>query len=323
LKSVVADNFEFSFNENYPTPLPGEGEELIKVVACGMCGSDLHVFEKDPNYAWIRESFPLVMGHELIGRRAEDPSDRLVAVRPRGVAGDGKPVRIGLDRDGGFAEYAVVPKESIYDFEAGVPVESAVLCEPLTIAVSALRTSGVWGQNGSDVATQVVGMGAIGLLVGCVLAARGVERLEMVGTNRDANNGGFEVARKLGLNPVEAQDAQLNCDLIVNAAGSATAIESGMERLGESGTFLNIALGIGQTSLNIDQMTRRRVSLLNAYGSEPRDWEIAIDLLNQQSFDPSPIISHSVELENLVHGFELLRAGEARKVIIDVAMEGK
>lgn len=327
MRAVLVDDSGFDLVTDFPLPVPSDGEVLVKVLACGTCGSDLHVFEKDPNYAWVSSGFPLVMGHEIVGRRAGgDGTPRgggLVVVRPRVDDGeDGSPVRIGWDRQGGFAEYLAVPEECVLDIADGISVTSAALAEPLAVAVAALRRSGTADRFGPQFRTQVVGMGAVGALAACVLAAEGCAGVEIVGTERDRSLGSFEMLEGFGLVPVLPGDASDTRDLVVNAAGSAAAVRDGVGRLGRYGVFLNIALGVGDVSLNFDALTRRDITLVNSYGSESVDWLKTLSYINERSFDPAGIVSHTVPLEDLSSGFSMLQAGRARKVLVDIDMEG-
>lgn len=329
MKAVLVDDSGFFAVNDFPHPVASDGEVLIKVLACGTCGSDLHVFERDPNYAWVKDNFPLVMGHEIVGRRVGGNDDErlrgdgLVVVRPRVEDSEGGvPVRIGWDRQGGFAEYIAVPEKSVFDIADGVSVTSAALAEPLAVAVAALRRSGRTDRFGPEFRTQVVGMGAVGALAACVLAAEGCANVEIVGTERDKSLGSFDVLHEFGVMPVLPSDASNDRDLIVNAAGSVSAVTDGIGRLGRRGVFLNIALGVGAVSLNFDALTRRDITIINSYGSEASDWVRTLSYINGKSFDPGGIVSHTVPLEGLAHGFNMLQTGQARKVLVDINMKG-
>src|SRR5690625_509373 len=265
------------------------------------------------------------MGHEIVGRRVSGVSleGGLVVIRPR-VAdqADSGPVRIGWDRDGGFAEHVAVPSDCVFDIADDINVTSAALAEPLSVAVAALRRSGRAASFGPKFRVQVAGMGAVGVLAACVLLAEGCRDVEVVGTDRDERLGSFDVLRGFGLVPVLPHTASDDRDLVVNAAGSAVAVTDGIARLGRRGVLLNIALGVGEVSLNIDALTRRDIALVNSYGSEAIDWEKTLSLINEKAFDPAGIISHTVPLERVTEGFEMLQSGSARKVLVDIDMEG-
>jgi L-iditol 2-dehydrogenase len=286
-RAVVVDDSGFRLIDDRPIPEPLSGEVLVKVLACGTCGSDLHVFERDLNYDWVKEHFPLVMGHEIVGRRASEPegaAGALVVVRPRanegGAAG---PTRIGWDRPGGFADFVTVPEECLFEVAPHVSVTSAALSEPLAVAAAALRRAGVSSRIAPGFTAQVVGMGAIGILAACALSAEGCADVEVVGTERDRALGSFDLVRQYGLKPVLPEDASGERDLVVNAAGSPVAVTQGLARTGRRGVFVNIALGVGEVVLNMDALTRRDITIVHSYGSEATDWEKALSFIKRDS----------------------------------------
>lgn len=326
MRAVVVDDSGFRLVDDHPVPVPASGEVLIRVLACGTCGSDLHVFERDPNYDWVKDRFPLVMGHEIVGRRitgAAGSREGLVVIRPRvDDSGDAGPTRIGWDRPGGFADFVAVPEECLFEVAPHVSATSAALSEPLAVAAAALRRAGVGLRIAPGFTAQVVGMGAIGILAACALAAEGCSDVEVVGTERDRALGSFDVVRQYGLRPVLPDDASGERDLVVNAAGSPVAVSQGLERTGRRGVFVNIALGVGEVVLNMDALTRRDITIVHSYGSEAADWEKALSFINGGAFDPAGIVSQVIPLESVEEGFEMLQAGRARKVLVDIDMRG-
>jgi threonine dehydrogenase-like Zn-dependent dehydrogenase len=172
-----------------PIPQPGSGEVLVKTLACGICGSDLHcVAHGGKLLASAREvagielfdpSKPVVLGHEFCaevveygpgGRGAHKVGSRVVSapflLRPQPVTlGFG-----GLDTPGGFAEYMVLSEALLMPVPDDVPSDIATLVEPLAVALHAVNR----GRLGSDDVPIVVGCGPIGLAVIAVLKMRGI-----------------------------------------------------------------------------------------------------------------------------------------------------
>ena len=172
-----------------PIPQPGSGEVLVKTLACGICGSDLHcVTHGHKLLASAREvagielfdpSKPVVLGHEFCAEVVEH------GPRSRGTQAVGKrvvsapfllrpqPVTLGfggLDTPGGFAEYMVLSEDLLMPVPDDVPSDIATLAEPLAVALHAVNR----GKLGSDDVPIVIGCGPIGLAVIAVLKMRGV-----------------------------------------------------------------------------------------------------------------------------------------------------
>lgn len=202
-----------------PPPTPGPGEVLVRVAACGLCGSDLHAINADPGYEFVQP--PVVLGHELAGTvaglgpgvRGWQPGDAVVAVAIQGCGGcetcrGGQPHLcpqrevLGLHRDGGMAGYVAVRAEHLVAVPDGVRLEDAALAEPLSVAVHAvLDRSRV--QPGDRVV--VTGPGPIGLLCALVARSAGGEVL-VLGTGADTAVR-LPAARRLGLAVGNLDDA--------------------------------------------------------------------------------------------------------------------
>ncbi|HEX7951857.1 MAG TPA: zinc-binding dehydrogenase [Burkholderiales bacterium] len=172
-----------------PIPQPGAGEVLVKVLACGICGSDLHCVTHGPQLlASAREvagielfdpEEPVVLGHEICAeivdygqgaRRDKAIGSRVVSapflLRPQPVTlGFG-----GLDTPGGFAEYMVLSEDLLLPVPDDIPNDIATLAEPLSVALHAVNR----GNLGSDEVPIVIGCGPIGLAVIAVLKMRGI-----------------------------------------------------------------------------------------------------------------------------------------------------
>ena len=130
----------------------GLWDDLPGLASCGVCGSDVHAFRSDAGFEWVR---PVTLGHEFSGIveavgpgvRRVSPGDRVVQSRYRAAAA-ARPVApvltqlcpervaVGLSRDGGMAEYAVMPEQHLVPVPEGLDLAVAALGEPLSVAVT-------------------------------------------------------------------------------------------------------------------------------------------------------------------------------------------
>ena len=150
---------ESTFVTDLPMPTAGTGEVIMRVEACGLCGSDLHAWRTDPGYEWVKP--PVVLGHEFVGTIVEvapgvngwNIGDRAVAVSIQGCldcvdchAGNTQrcqPRRvIGLSYDGGMSEYVRVSASYLVPVDANMKAEVAAAVEPLSVAAHATLTVG-------------------------------------------------------------------------------------------------------------------------------------------------------------------------------------
>jgi threonine dehydrogenase-like Zn-dependent dehydrogenase len=172
-----------------PVPRPGAGEVLVKTLASGICGSDLHTVTHTAELLASTRAVtgadlfdpdePVVLGHEFCAevveygpgsRRTHEPGTRVVSVpfllRPQ-------PVMLGMagvDTPGGYAEYMLLSEDLLVPVPGNVPSDIAALAEPLTVALHAVNR----GALGSDDVPIVIGCGPIGLAVIAVLKMRGI-----------------------------------------------------------------------------------------------------------------------------------------------------
>jgi len=194
MRASILKDQEFTV-QTIERPEPGPGEVLIKVRACGICGSDLHVFKHQKDTIEKAKSLGLeigemeraheqgvVLGHEFVGEVVEfgpnterqlSPGDRVVSMPF--VIKDGAPVLIGStpETTGAYAEYMTLTEAMLLKVDETIPTEAAAFVEPLGIAVHAVNKAALV----DDAIAVVVGGGPIGLAITAVLKSRGVQTI--------------------------------------------------------------------------------------------------------------------------------------------------
>ncbi len=197
--------------EEVAAPAAGPGEVVVRVSVCGVCGSDASEYDHGP----VLTTPPVVLGHEFVGTVAElgdgvtEPPVGATVVCGAGVScGECVMCRkgrtnlcrryttAGFQRDGGLAEYVVVPAEILLDVtETGLSDDTLALAQPLSIAVHAIRRSGL---ARGELAV-IVGIGGIGAFLTVAAAATGARILAV-----DVDPARLEFARRLGAQHVHA-----------------------------------------------------------------------------------------------------------------------
>ena len=252
-------------------PAPGPGQVLLRVEACGVCGTDNHIYEGELTDGVFP---PVVLGHEIATRveavgpgvEAFEPG-QLAAVDPLIGCGccDGcrsgrvnlcaKPMLIGYRLNGGFAQYVLAPAEKVVPLAESAGVAGGVLCETLACVLNGYDRLGL--AAGST--AMVLGAGTVGLLWLQLLKAspcRKVIQSEIVGFRRDK-------ARRLGADVVldpaaadlaDAVRAELGdgVDFIIDATGVPAAIEQAIGLLARGGTFMVFGVCPEGSSVRID-----------------------------------------------------------------------
>jgi L-iditol 2-dehydrogenase len=324
--------------EEMPRPEIGPGELLVRVEACGICGSDV--------VEWYRVTkAPLVLGHEIAGQ--------VVAVgegETRYKEGDRVFVyhhvpcntchhclsghhtvcdtfRKSHFHPGGFAEYARVPAinvdRGVYLLPEGVSYEEATVTEPLACAVRGARLAHM--QAGKSVL--VLGSGVAGLLH--VQLARALGAGRVVAT--DVNDYRLNAARRFGADFAfharedvpsrlrEVNDGRL-ADLVIVCAGASLALEQALQSVERGGTILFFALTLPDVKLpiSINDLLLDEITCLGSYSGSPQDATVALELIRNRSLPVREMITHRFGLAETQRGFQTVaEAQDSIKVIIE------
>jgi L-iditol 2-dehydrogenase len=324
--------------EKAPLPEIGKGELLLRVEACGICGSDV--------MEWYRiDRVPLVLGHEIAGVVEEAGSGSPYKKGERVSASHHVPCgscnycvngyetvcdtlrKTNFD-PGGFCEFARLPsinvEKGVYPLPDEVSFEEATFIEPLACVLRGQRVAGF--RPGLSVL--VVGSGIAGLLHIALARAMGAKRV--IAT--DISEYRLRAAEKFGADraflakdytPQEfsgINEGRL-ADLVIICAGASSAIKQGLDSLERAGTALFFApTGKGATfplSVN-DLFWRNERKLVSSYAASPQDHREAMELIRNKKIAVKDMITHRLPLEKTGEGFRLVsEANNSIKVIIE------
>jgi L-iditol 2-dehydrogenase len=317
---------------------PGPGEILLGVACCGVCGSDVHAFRSDPGFEWV--TTPVTLGHEFSGIVEEvgpgvtrvSPGDRVVAVAVQGcgrcetcLSGETQlcpdRVAIGLSRDGGMAEYAVVPEQHLVPIPEGLDLAVAALGEPLSVAVHAVD---VRAEIGPGQRVVVSGPGPIGVLCGMLARHRGAEVL-LTGVGQDSASR-LPAAKRVGLRTANLNERPLEehlrdrfgdyaPDVWIESSGSVRALGSALESVRPGGTVGVVGLYAEEMRFSPTDAVRREISLLFSYSCNYADYQTALDLLGTGAIDPDPLLS-KYPLGSAPEVFEAVGQGRTVKAML-------
>jgi threonine 3-dehydrogenase len=325
-----------------PVPTCGPNEALIQVHHAGVCGTDLHIWEWD-NWARNRLKPPVVVGHEFAGRIAQlgpGAGNDLLAVGDL-VTAEGHVVCghclqcrlgaahlcrrtqiIGVDRDGAFAEYIVMPASNVMKLD-GIPTEIGAIMDPLGNAVHTVLEAEVPGST-----VLVLGCGPIGCFAVGVARAAGASLV----IASDYNPKRLELARKMGaqvtLNPgtddVVARVRELTggdgvdlvCEMSGHPSGHAQAFAAARQ-----GGRVNL-LGTPNRTTEVDFAADVIFKGLTLYGVTGRKmyqtWHQMFRFLRARQLNPAPVITHRFPLECIAEAIQVIKDGQAGKVILEI-----
>jgi threonine dehydrogenase-like Zn-dependent dehydrogenase len=335
MKAIAKTRPEFGAEVvEMPVPRPAAGELLVRVGACGICGSDLHIYEWELGANRMVSRLPAVLGHEPAGEVVEiganvtgfGAGDR-VALDPFGHCGDCGPCRAGrfhlcsapTTLSGAFAEYTIAPVRNAHLVPPTMDIESAALLEPFGTGLHAVEQSSL---KAGDSAV-IEGPGPIGLSIAMSARALGVSSIVMTGLGADSER--LALARSMGFQTVstDASDwreqvrAMLpadGADVLFDAAG---AIDSPRELLRRGGEFVEVGWPARDLSAaELRAMFFHGVTWINSRIRTPETWRRAIALVASGAVDLRPMITHRYDLSRGIEAFELLRARKGVKALV-------
>lgn len=304
---------------NVPVPKVKPGWTLIKVKACGICGSDVHVYEWTPGYEVIIPFMPCILGHEFSGeviRVGEGTTDiekgNRVFMGPSRVYRTRQkrklPKRYGPFATGGMAEYTLVPTDMLWRLPETVSYEVGAMVEPLHVAMQAVFLSNIMpGER-----AVILGPGPIGLLTLLSLKAAGVF-VFMIGKAVDEQR--LRLAKMLGadviLNADEVEPVSSILDVrrdgvdsVFEATGVPATIQQGLNMVKKNGKLIAIGIHSSPASINMLDLVRSSKHLIGSYGGPLSVWTRELALLAQGLINPKPLVSHKLPLDKAESGFE-------------------
>lgn len=325
--------------KDVPVPEIGPTDVLIRVEKAGVCGTDLHIYTWD-SWAQARIRPPVIVGHEFMGTVAAVGSAvRSVRIGER-VSAEGHVADltcllcrtgqahicesveiIGVDRDGAFAEYIAMPEYNVWKLDPAIPDECAAVFDPLGNAVHTVMAAGV-----SVKSVAITGVGSIGLMAIPVARAAGAASVFAV----DVNPAKLALAQRLGadatfvagpstVDDVKARTNGDGVDVLLEMSGSGAAIDAGLQMVRNGGTAA--LLGIPSDAVNINLAERIIFKGLTVLGINGRrmfeTWYQTQALVKSGRVDLRPIITHVLPYAQFDRAFELMRSGEAAKIVLD------
>lgn len=319
---------------------PGRNEVQIRVAFAGLCGTDLHIVHGAMD---ARVSTPLVFGHEMSGTveavGAEVTSVRagdLVTVMPLDwdgacpacLAGHEHVCQnlnfIGIDSPGALQELWTVPEAVVVPVPADVPLEHAALVEPVAVAVHDVGRGGVAASD----KVVVIGGGPIGLLIATVARHVGADvRVSELDPKRrrQVHDLGFEVIDPRSQDPiamVEAWTGGAGADVVFEVSGAGAAVLGATSLAKVRGRVVVVAIHPTPTPIDLQRVFWRELTIHGARVYERKDFDRAVELVAQGVIPFERLITRVVPLEQTQEAFEVLEAGAAMKVLVDVQGQG-
>ncbi len=300
-----------------PRPTIASDEVLIRVRACGICGSDVHGMDGSTG----RRIPPIVMGHEASGDIVEvgaecgawHAGDR-VTFDSTIFCGDCDFCRRGeinlcdnrqvlgvscgdYRRPGAFAEFVAVPARVLCALPESVTYEQAAMVEPVAVAVHGVNRGAV---TASD-RVAVIGSGMIGLFIVQVLRARGVRDITAV----DVDPRKLELAKEFGATRTALSSAGLDLDVAIEAVGITDTVEMAVRTVRKGGRVSLVGNLSPDVRLPLQVLVTREISIFGCCASQG-DYDESLALIASGEVRVDRMISKVISLDEAAHYFDLL-----------------
>lgn len=320
-------------------------EVLLEVSACGICGSDVHIYrwhEESLNQRIKRMPLPLILGHEIAGYVRKigqeivnfKEGDRVICGGSTGGCGrcylcqQGRynlcsefgETALGFERNGGFTRLVIAPGISLHRIPDSISFEQATLIQPFTLALHANHRSTL--AVGDHVI--VLGPGPVGLLEAMVTRLAGAASVVVAGMSGD--EGRLDVAAKMGLETVNLSGQNLvevlaartegrGADLIFDCAGGSEAFNLAVATVRKGGEI--VLVGAGRPGpFDQNQLILKELRVVGVLQRLPTDRDRAINLLAYQRLNIWPIISEVLPLAQAQEAFQKLADRRVVKIIL-------
>jgi propanol-preferring alcohol dehydrogenase len=324
--------------ENVPEPSISAKEVLVRVVACGVCHTDLHYI--DHGVSTFKKP-PMILGHECSGIVEEVGSevsewkkgDRILL--PAVVScGSCRMCRLGRENicermvmfgnhvDGAYAEFIAAPAKDIFRLPREIPlVEGSIIADAVSTPFHAVKNR-AQVRPGDKVV--VFGCGGVGINVIQIAAASGAMVVAV-----DISDQKLDIARNLGasacINPKsvdlrkELKRSIGAADIAIEAIGNPVTIEQAVECLRPGGRLCVIGYSDHPANLNAARLMFRELDIVGSLGCRPVDYPSIIDMVARGAIQLKPVVTHRFPLDGINEALEVLRSGAGLRTVIAVA----
>ena len=319
-------------------PVAGPNDLLIKIRKTAICGTDMHIYAWDE---WSQNTIPIpmIVGHEYVGEVIEIGHEVRGFELGDRISGEGhitcghcrncragrrhlcrNTVGVGVDRQGAFAEYLVIPAFNAFKIPDNISDDLAAIFDPFGNAV---HTALSFNLTGEDVL--ITGAGPIGIMAAAVAKHVGARHVVIT----DVNEYRLELARIMGATKA-INVTKDSIESTMKALGMSEGFDVGMEMSGVPDAFTSMLenmnhggkiamLGIPPNTMSIDwtQLIFKGLEIKGIYGREMFETWYKMASLIQSGLDLSPMLTHQFGVDDYLQGFELMESGKSGKVILN------
>ena len=328
-----------------PIPEIGSHDVLIKILKTSICGTDVHIYNWDE---WAEKTInvPMTIGHEFvgvienIGGYVKDfkvgdivsGEGHLVCGRCRNCLAGRRNLcphtkGIGVNRDGAFAEYLVLPDTNVWYCDPNIPLDVLSCFDPFGNATHTALSFDVLGED-----VLITGAGPIGIMAAAIVKHAGARFVVVT----DLNPYRLALAKKMGATRVINVSRRKPCkaknsledtmkelgmkegfDVGLEMSGSAKALEQMIPAMAHGGKIAVLGLLPQETKVDWNRIIFNSLTIKGIYGREMYETWYKMTVMIQSGLDISPVITHRFKYSSFKEGFEVMNSGKSGKVILD------
>lgn len=321
-----------------PMPEVGHNDLLIKITKTAICGTDIHIWNWDD---WAQKTIPVPMhvGHEYVGVVAGMGSEVQGFTIGQRVSGEGhitcgycrncragrrhlcrNTTGVGVNREGAFAEYLVIPAFNAFPIPDDISDDLASIFDPFGNAVHTALSFNLVGED-----VLITGAGPIGIMA--VAIAKHVGARHVVIT--DVNDYRLELARQMGATravnvgreDLKAVMQELHMtegfDVGLEMSGNPHAFRQMLDVMNHGGKVALLGIPPANTSIDWNQVIFKGLEIKGIYGREMFETWYKMVALIQSGLDITPIVTHHFKVDDFEAGFAAMLSGQSGKVILD------
>ena len=319
-------------------PTTGNNEVKIKIHYTSICGTDLHIYNWDQ---WSQETIktPMVIGHEFVGEIVELGTNVVGYQIGDIVSGEGhivcghcrnckagkrhlckNTIGVGVNRNGCFAEYLVIPETNVIKCEPGIPEELCSSFDPLGNAVHTALTYNVVGED-----VLITGAGPIGIMAAAICCHNGARNVVLT----DVNDYRLDLAKSMcNVKTVNVATESLDekmvelgikegFDVGLEMSGNGSAFNSMINHMYNGGKIAVLGIQGKDTIVPWNKIVWNMLEIKGIYGREMFEtWYKMMAMLNS-GLNIEKIITHKFDFRDFQQGFDIMNSGKSGKVVLD------
>jgi len=319
-------------------PEVGVRDVLIKILKTSICGTDLHIYNWNK---WAQQTInvPMTIGHEFvgvikkIGEHVKDfkPGDivsgegHLVCGRCRNCLAGRRHLcphtkGIGVNRDGAFAQYLVLPDTNVWYCDPNIPLDVLSCFDPFGNATHSALSFDVLGED-----VLITGAGPIGIMAAAIVRHAGARFIVVT----DINPYRLQLAKKMGAtrvldikkesltDTIKELGMQEGFDVGLEMSGSPKALEQMIPVMAQGGKIALLGILPQDTKIDWNALIFNSLTIKGIYGREMYETWYKMTVMLQSGLDISPVITHCLKYESFEEGFEVMNSGKSGKVILN------